>query len=93
MLFRSNAEEITKEYFNEVTGSTKFFESNKCKLVKTLGLYGINTALGLTISGMAGAISGLGLGFLEDFWLDDILKGRNPSLFIKDIRDKIERVE
>jgi len=88
-----NAEEITKEYFNEVTGSTKFFESKKGKLVKTLGLYGINTALGLTISGMAGAISGLGLGFLENFWLDDILKGRNPSLFIKDIRDKIERVE
>jgi hypothetical protein len=62
-------------------------------LVKTLGLYGVNTALGLTISGMAGAMSGLALGFLENFWLDDILKGRNPSMFIKDIRKDIERVD
>jgi hypothetical protein len=82
----ANAQEITKEYLNEIKGNSKFFDSTEGKFLKNLGLFGINTVLGATIAGPAGVAAGYALGLLETFWLDNILKGKNPSMFIDDIK-------
>ncbi len=82
----ANAQEITKEYLNEIKGNTKFFESTEGKFLKNLGLFSANTALGAVIAGPAGAVAGYALGLLETFWLDSIIKGKNPSMFIDDIK-------
>lgn len=85
----ANAKEITEEYLNEIKGSNKFFESDGCKLVRNLGIFGISNALELAIAGPAGAAAVLGLGLLDTFVLDNILKGKNPSMFIDDIKKQI----
>jgi hypothetical protein len=90
----SNAQEITKEYLNEIRGSSKFFESSEGKFVKNLGMFGISTALGAAVAGpvgaVAGAVANYGLGLLDTFVLDGILKGKNPSMFVKDLREQVE---
>ncbi len=82
----ANAQEITKEYLNEIKGNSKFFDSTEGKFLKNLGLFGINAVLGATIAGPAGVAAGYALGLLEEFWLDNIIKGKNPSMFIDDIK-------
>jgi hypothetical protein len=86
-----NAEEISKEYINEIKGKSKFFESSEGKFLKNLGLYGASTAIGAAIAGPVGAVAGYGLGLLETFWLDSILKGKNPSMFIDDIKKELNQ--
>lgn len=97
----SNTEEVTEEYINQIKGDTKFFETNKGKFVKTLSLYGISLALTTAVAGpLAGmaspivvkAIEGgvdIGLDMLETFWLDNLIKGKNPSMFITKLKDEI----
>lgn len=89
----SNAQEITKEYLNEIKGNNKFFESTEGKFLKNLMLYGANAALGLAIAGPAGAVAGYSLGLLETFWLDSILKGKNPSMFINNIKQELSQYD
>lgn len=98
----TNFQEISKEYFNEIKGKGNFFESTKGKLLRNLVLFGLNPALGYAIEGAAGGAIGLavkpiidkgldlGLGLLDDIVLDGILKGRNPSMFIDDIKKEID---
>lgn len=85
-----NAEEITKEYLNEIKGKSNFFETNKGKLLKTLGLFGVSTALGEAIKEPLFPIVGLTLDLMDTFWLDSILKGKNPSIFIDNIKKEIQ---
>lgn len=85
----SNAQEITKEYLNEIKGDTKFFETSEGKFLRNLFMFGANTALGAAIAGPAGVAAGYGLGLLETFWLDKLIKGKNPSMFIDDIKKEI----
>jgi hypothetical protein len=87
----SNAQEITKEYLNQIKGKGKFFETNAGKLVKNLGVFGVSTALGIAVTGAPGIGMGLGLGLLDTFWLDSILKGKNPSMFIENIREEVQK--
>jgi len=90
----SNCFEVTEAYLNEIKGKAKFFETTKGKFLKNLGSFAISTGLGAAITGQAGAVVGAflqpaadyGLGLLETFWLDDIIKGKNPSMFIDDIK-------
>jgi len=89
----SDAKEITKEYLNEIKGSTKYFDTNGGKLLRTLGIFGMSTTLGAVIGGPIGAAAGLGLSLFDTFLLENILKGRNPSMFIDAIRQQIEREE
>jgi hypothetical protein len=85
--------EITKEYLNEIKGDSKFFNKNGGKFLKTMGLFGIGAGLGSAISGVEssliggalGVVSELGLSLIDTYWLDRILIGKNPSLFIKDL--------
>jgi len=85
----ANAQEVTREYLNEIKGSSKFFNSEGGKFVRNIGMFGASTALGTAIAGPAGAIAGFGLGLLDSFVLDGILVGKNPSMFIDDIRRQI----
>lgn len=87
----SNAQEVTKEYLNEIKGNNKFFESSEGKFVRNLGMFGIGTALGAAIAGPAGAAAGFGLGLLDTYVLDNLLKGKNPSMFIEDLRTEKEK--
>jgi hypothetical protein len=73
---------ITKEYINAITGKNKFFESTGGKLTRTLGMFGIGTAIGAVL----GPLSSLGLGLFDTYILDGILKGWNPQLFVDEIR-------
>jgi len=85
----SDAKEITKEYLNQIKGNTKFFETTEGKFLRNLSMYGANAALGAAVAGPAGAVAGYALGLLETFWLDTLLKGKNPSMFIDDIKKEI----
>ena len=94
----SNSNEVTAEYINQIKGDTKFFETTKGKFIKNLSLFGATTGLGAVIGGQVGATVGAllqpvadyGLGLLETFWLDNILKGKNPSMFIDEIKKQID---
>jgi hypothetical protein len=86
----SNAIEITREYLNQIKGSNKFFNSGEGKLIRNLGMFGVSTALGAAIAVPAGAVAGFGLGLLDTFVLDGILIGKNPSMFIDDLRKNIK---
>lgn len=93
----SNCYEVTEAYINEIKGKTKFLETNKGKFIKNLGAFALSTGLGAAIAGQAGAVVGAvlqpaadyGLGLLETFWLDDILKGKNPSMFVDEIKKEL----
>ena len=85
----SNAQEISKEYLNQIKGSNKFFEGNGGKLIRNIGMFGVSTALGSAVAGPVGAIAGFTLGLLDTYVLDSILKGKNPSMFVDDIRERI----
>jgi hypothetical protein len=93
----SNINEVTAEYINQVKGNTKFFETTKGKFTKNLSSFVIGQGLGSFIGGITGPVVGAimapvadyGLGLLETFWLDNILKGKNPSMFIEDIKKQI----
>lgn len=86
----SDAKEITREYFNQIKGSNSFFNKNEGKLIKNLGMFGVSTALGAAVSGSIGIIASFGLGILDTFVLDGILKGKNPSMFIENLRKNIK---
>lgn len=98
----ANSYEVTEEYLNQIKGNTKFFETTKGKFLKNLGLFGVTSGLGAIIGGQVGAITGTavgkaiepavdyGLGLLETFWLDNLLEGKNPSMFINTIKKEIK---
>lgn len=94
----ANCFEVTEAYLNEIKGKGKFLETGKGKFIKNLGSFGVSTGLGALIGGHAGAVVGAflqpaadyGLGLLETFWLDNILKGKNPSMFVDDIKAELK---
>lgn len=89
----SNAQEITKEYLNQIKGNTNFFATTEGKFLRNLGVFGIGTALSAALSVGAGIAAGYTLGLLDTYWLDNLLKGHNPSMFIDDIKKEITEKE
>lgn len=94
----SNCYEVTAAYLDEIKGKGKFIESTEGKFIKNLSSFVIGAGLGAAVGGMTGAMAGAavlpsfadyGLGLLETFWLDNILKGKNPSMFVEDIKKKV----
>jgi len=93
-----NAKEISVEYLNEIKGTNKFFESTGGKFVKNVGMFTVGTALGGALAGPVGAAIGaagakaaeFGLGLLDTFVLDGLLKGKTPNLFIDDLKKEIQ---
>ena len=96
---REDSYSITKEYLNEITGRSGFFSTTGGKLVKNLGLFGVGAGLGSLLGGIGTAAVGgalasagdLGLGLLDTYLLDNLLKGWHPRMFINDIEKSIEK--
>lgn len=88
---KADAKQITAEYLNEIKGNTKFFASTAGKFLKNLAMYGVSTGLGAMVAGAPGITAGYALGLLDNFVLDRLLIGKNPSMFIDDIKSKIKR--
>ena len=82
----ANAHEIASEYLKEIQGKYKFYQTGTGKLFRNIGVFGITTVLGSAIAGLPGAAVGFGLGLLDTFWLEGILKGKNPSMFIEALK-------
>jgi hypothetical protein len=85
----SDAQEITKEYLNELKDNSNFFNTNPGKFVRNIGVWGVSTYLGNLVAGDAGVMTGVALGLADTFWLESIIKGRNPSMFIQDIEQTL----
>lgn len=77
--------EITKEYLNEIKGDAMFFNRNSGKFLKTISVFGIGAGLGAAILGLEGLLIGAGLNLVDTFWLDKILKGKDPSIYIENM--------
>ena len=98
----ANSQEVTADYMNQIKGNSKFFETTKGKLIKNLGMLAVSSGLGAVVAGVQGVAAGIvikgalapvadyGLGLLETFWLDGLLKGKNPSMFVEEIRKQID---
>jgi hypothetical protein len=84
----NNLQEVTKDYLNQVKGNGRFFDTVGGKLTKNLTMLGANAAIGTAVAGPAGTVAGAVLGLLETFWIDGMLKGKNPSMFIEGIRQE-----
>lgn len=86
----ANGLEISQEYINQIKGTNKFFETTKGKFLKNLTSFAVGTALGAALENpIAGGAAGYGLGLLDTFWIDSLLKGKNPSMFIEDVKKEI----
>lgn len=85
----ASGKEITKEYLNQIKGNTRFFTTRGGKLVKRLMLFGVSTAIGKAVGADVGTATGLALGVLDNLWLDGILKGKNPAMYIDSIKKEI----
>jgi hypothetical protein len=86
----TDAEYITKQYFDEVTGVNRFIESKQGKFLRTVGMLGIGSGIGAALTGSGGILEGaavakaadFGLSLLDTYVLDGILKGWNPRMFV-----------
>lgn len=86
----SNAQEVSIELINEIEGEKKYINTAEGKLLKKLCVLTAGGALTSIIGGIGTAI-GLGLGILDTFWLDNILKGKNPAMFIEELKQEIQK--
>jgi len=90
-----DATEITTEYLNEIKGTSQFFASTGGKFLRNLGMFAASTGLGAAVLGAgAGAVAGLvatyGLSLLDTFWIDNLLKGNNASMFIEGVKNEVK---
>lgn len=86
----SNMNEVSEAYIGEVDGKLRYFERPSGKLIKTLTLVAMAAALHHAIENPVAAVAAeIPLGLLENFWLDSILKGKNPKMFIDTIRQEV----
>jgi hypothetical protein len=92
----NDSEYILKEYIDEIAEHKVFFETNKGKFIKTMGMFGIGGAIGALTGNVTGTVAGmaagkilepaadLGLSFIDTYLLDGLLKGWQPRLFINE---------
>ena len=86
----SNIQEVSDAYIKEIEGKHRFFERPSGKLLKTLTVIAAGAALHHAIHAPEAALAAeVPLGILEKFWLDSLLKGKNPSMFIDAIKEEI----
>lgn len=82
---------ITKEYLNEIRGKYKYFETPQGKFFKNASMFTVGTVLSnLFKSPEAGVTGGYLFGLLEEYVVDGLFKGHNPSMFITELKDEID---
>ncbi len=84
-----NALDITTEYLNELKGKNKVF-STEDKFIKSISTVAVSTGLGAVLQEPLALVANVGLSLLDNFWLDNLIKGKNPSMFIEDVRKEIK---
>lgn len=84
-----DAAEITTEYLKEIKGQNNV-TATEDKFMKTIFTFGLGAGLSSELSVAAGLLSTAGLSLLDNFWLDNLLKGKNPSMFIEDLSKEIK---
>ena len=99
----NNASDISEKYLEAITGNNKFINSNKGKFLKTVTLSTIGAGIGALVQGIPGGIAGasigkivepfadLGLGLFDSYFLNNMLLGWNPRLYIEDLKKNIEQ--
>lgn len=98
----SNSSEVTEAYISEIKGEKKFFNTTKGKLIKNTLLFGATSGLGAIIAGPIGVTLALGkpiiepavdycFGLLEEFVLNGIIEGKNPKIFIDNLKEEINK--
>lgn len=80
--------EITTEYLNELKGRNKITASDD-KLMKTMSISLASAAIGAITTPPIAVVSGVALSLFDSFLLDNLIKGKNPSMFIEDVKQKI----
>lgn len=98
----ADSKEVTEAYIAEISENKSFFNSTKGKIIKNTLLYGATTGLGTLIAGSLGGIVAAaakpiidpavdyGLGLIEEFTVDSIFAGKNPKIFIDNLKGEIK---
>ena len=85
-----DTKQFTEDYFLEATNSKSYWESNKGKLFKELGVFGISMSAGTLIGGLAGSLIGLPIGIVTGYFIDSIVKSRNPKIYIDNLKKDLK---
>lgn len=84
-----NAIDITTEYLNQLKGKHRV-TATEDKLIKTISTVAVGAGLGAVLQAPEALVATTGLSLLDNFWLDNLIKGKNPSMFIEEIRGKLD---
>ena len=85
-----DTKKMTADFYLEATNSKSFWESHKGKLTKDIGVFGITTAAGALIGGLTGTIVGLPIGIVTGYFLDSLVKSKNPRIYIDNIKKDLK---
>lgn len=83
-----DSKEMTIEYMNEIKGNNKPLEAED-KLIYTMSSILAGAGIGAISDSTIGFSLSAGLTIFENYILDNLLKGKNPSMFIEDVKKKI----
>lgn len=84
---------VLKAYIDDIANHKGFFDTTHGKFVKIMSMYAVGSALGGVVGGVPGAIAGgpvvsaiseIGLSTFDSFFLERILKGWTPRIFINE---------
>lgn len=98
----SDSKKVTEAYLAEIKGEKKFINTTKGKFIKNTLLFGATSGIGCLLGGPAGLVVGAvakpfveigadyGFGLLEEFFLNGILEGKNPKIFIDKLKKELK---
>jgi hypothetical protein len=85
-----DSRQITIEYLNEIKGNNKPLETED-KLIYTMSSILAGAGIGAISNSAIGLSLGAGLTIFENYILDNLLKGKNPSMFIEDVKTQLDK--
>ncbi|MFC6267461.1 hypothetical protein [Frigoriflavimonas asaccharolytica] len=100
-----NSAEVTEAYLAEIKEAKSFFNTAKGKIIKNTVLFGASTGLGTLIAGPLGTVVGAsatplvnlgidyGLSLLEEFTTEGIFAGKNPKIFIDNLKEEVKKTD
>ncbi|MBO9682365.1 MAG: hypothetical protein J7502_06820 [Flavisolibacter sp.] len=86
----SDAGDITYEYLQEIKGTYKVINSGAPRFLKNAIKFGASTAFSAIFKDpLSSAAAGYAFGLLEEYVIDGLLNGYNPSVFIDNIKEVV----
>ena len=86
-----DSKEITIEYLNEIKGKYKVPMEDEKNFLLTVSSILAGAAISSISNELIGLATSAGLTVFENYFLDNLLKGKNPSMFIEDIKANIKK--